>query len=188
MLHAKNVQIPPVDLVAPPFTQFMAPNFNWQSVQRIVLLFPANQSNYPKANRELQANLAAEIQRAGRFEVVTAPYDDPGARAQDVFADGMFNELEVLRIAREYQADAVMFANVTQYFAYSPPRIGLSLLIVSPTEGVAIGSVSGLWDSREVNTTKQAQAYFKQNLNWSRSLFAARTSHRIARRFPAVCL
>ena len=156
-----------------PFQQFVATNFDWPSVRRIVLMPLANQTAYPHVIDEMRDNLAAEIQRAGRFEIVVATYDDPGARSHDVFANGQFNELDVLRVAREYSADAVLFANVTQYHPYSPPRIGISLLLVSPAEGVAIASLSGLWDAREANTAAHAQTYFKQTQNWSRSLLGS---------------
>ena len=92
-------------------------------------------------------------------------------RAQDIFASGQFNELEILRVAREYQADAVLFANVTQYHPYTPPRIGLSLILLSPTEGIAIASASGVWDAREKSTSMLAHSYFKQTQEYPRSLF-----------------
>ena len=68
-----------------PYQQFVAQNFDWSSVQRVVLMPLANQTAYPKATEELQANLAAELQRTGRFDIVVATRDDPGARAQDIF-------------------------------------------------------------------------------------------------------
>jgi hypothetical protein len=156
-----------------PYQQFVAQNFDWSSVQRIVVMPLANQTAFPKVTDELQANLAAELQRAGRFDIVVATRDDPGARAQDIFRGGQFDELELLRVAREYQAQAVLFANVTQYHPYAPPRVGMSLLLVSPAEGVAIASAEGLWDARETTTALQAQAFYKQSLNWPQSLMGA---------------
>jgi len=156
-----------------PYQQFVAQNFDWSSVQRVVLMPLANQTAYPKVTEELQANLAAELQRAGRFDIVVATRDDPGARAQDIFRGGQFDELELLRVAREYQAQAVLFANVTQYHPYAPPRVGMSLLLVSPAEGVAIASADGLWDARETTTAIQAQTFYKRSLNWPQSLMGA---------------
>ena len=117
-VHPK-AKCPTVNHVVAPFEQFVAKNFDWSSVQRVVLMPLANQTAYPRVGYELQTNLAAELQRAGRFEVVTATREDLGARAQDVFSSGQFNEIELLRIAREYQADAVLFANVTNYHPYA---------------------------------------------------------------------
>ncbi len=169
----KKVSAPVVNHVVAPFQQFTAKNFDWSSIQRIVLMPFANQTTYPRIGDELLTNLATELQRSGRFDVVVATSDDPGARAQDVFTTGQFNEMEILRVARAYQADAVMFANVTQYHPYVPPRIGLSVLLVSPAEGIAIAATTGLWDARETNTSIQAQANFKQTQNWPRSLLGS---------------
>ena len=171
---AAVVTAPPTAASAPaPYQQFVARNFDWTSVQRVVLMPLANQTAYPKATEELQANLAAELQRTGRFDIVVATRDDPRARAQDVFRGGQFDELELLRVAREYQAQAVLFGNLTQYHPYAPPRVGLSLLMVSPAEGVAIAAADGLWDAREAITAAQAQTFYKQTLEWPKSLMGA---------------
>lgn len=166
----QKCKVPVVNQVVAPYEQFVARNFDWSTVQRIVIMPLANQTPFPRVGDEMQSNLAAELQRAGRFEIVREANEDLGARAADVFASGRFNEIEVLRIAREHQADAVLFANVTQYHPYARPRVGLSMLLVSPAEGIAIASLSGLWDAREATTSIQAQAYFRQSQNWPRSL------------------
>jgi len=51
----------------------MAPNFDWSSIQRVVLMPLGNRSAYPHVAEELQSNLAAELQRAGRFEIAGPP-------------------------------------------------------------------------------------------------------------------
>ena len=153
-----------------PFQQYVATNFDWSSVRRVVLMPLANQTAYTRVHEEMQANLAAELQRAGRFEIVVATREDAAVRALDVFVSGQFNEIDLLRIAREYQADAVIFANVTQYHPYTPPRVGLSLLLVSPAEGVVVASLTGLWDMREKNIAEQAELEFAQHQEFSRSL------------------
>lgn len=153
-----------------PFQQYVATNFDWPSVQRVVLMPMANQTAFTRIHEEMHASLAAELQRAGRFEIVAATREDEILRAQDVFLSGRFNEIELLRIAREYQADAVIFGNVTQYHPYSPPSVGLSLLMISPGEGVVVASLTGLWDMREKNTAEQAELEFAQHQEYSRSL------------------
>jgi hypothetical protein len=133
----------------------------------------ANQTAYPTVTDEMQRNLAAELQRAGRFDIAVATRDDPGARALDIFARGRFDEIELLRVAREYDAQAVLFGQVTQYHPYNPPRVGLSLLMIYPAEGIVIASSDGLWDAREIGTAEQAKQHFKQSLNWPQSVVGA---------------
>ena len=155
--------------VTAPFQQYLDPRVDWSSVQRVVLMPMANQTAYPKIADEMQSNLAAELQRAGRFDIVVATREDPGAKARDVFANGRFDEVELLRIAREHQAQAVLFGQVTQYHPYNPPRVGLSLLMIHPAEGIAIASAEGLWDARETETATQAKQLYAQTLSWPQS-------------------
>jgi hypothetical protein len=170
--HRAPVPVETVKNIPSPYQQFIAKNFDWSTIHRVVMMPVANQSAFPNVNEEIQKNLAIELQRVGRFEIVVAKINDPGARAVDVFASGQFNEIESVRVAREYQADAILFVNVTHYHPYNPPRVGLSLLLISPAEGIPIASLSGLWDAREAPTLQLAQAYVKQSQNWSRSLLS----------------
>ena len=163
----------PVIQVTPPFQQYLATNIQWPSIRRIVLLPLANETEFAMVSDQIRSNLVTEIQRAGRFEIVSADHEDALVRARDVFSSGQFDELEVLRVAREYQADAVLFANVTQYSPYSLPKLGMSLLMVNPAEGVAIASIRGVWDMREVNTATHAQTYLKKTQSWPRSLMGS---------------
>ena len=156
--------------VTAPFQQYLDPRVDWSSVQRVVLMPMANHTAYPKIADEMQSNLAAELQRAGRFDIVVATQEDPGAKARDVFANGRFDEVELLRIARAHQAQAVLFGQVTQYHPYNPPRVGLSLLMIHPAEGIAIASAEGLWDARETETAAQAKQIYAQSLSWPQSV------------------
>ncbi len=174
VIHSGCVRHRPVQTVMPtepaPYQQFVAPNFDWTTVKRVVLMPMANQTAFAQASAEIQQNLAAELQRAGRFDVVMETQEDSAARSRDVFTRGSFDELELLRIARQHDAQAILFGQVTQYHPYPPPRVGLSLIMISPGEGVAIASADGLWDAREAETAHQAQAYLHQKLNWRQSL------------------
>src|SRR5947207_3196953 len=84
----RQCQPPMVNHAIAPYEQFVAKNFDWSSIRRVVLLPLSNQTSFPHVGYELQSNLAAELQRAGRFEIVAARREDAGARAQDVFASG----------------------------------------------------------------------------------------------------
>ncbi len=156
-----------------PFQQYLDPRVDWSSIQRVVLMPIANQTAYPKVADEIQSNLAAELQRAGRFDIVVATREDPGAKARDIFGSGSFDEIELLRIAREYQAQAVLFGQVTQYHPYNPPRVGLSLLMVHPAEGIVIATSDGLWDARETETAAQAKQHYGQSLSWPQNMLGA---------------
>jgi hypothetical protein len=156
-----------------PFQQYLDPRVDWSSIQRVVLMPIANQTAYPKIAEEMQTNLAAELQRVGRFDIVVASREDPGAKAHDIFSRGQFDEIELLRVAREYQAQAVLFGQITNYHPYNPPRIGLSLLMIHPAEGIVIATSEGLWDAREAGTAAQAKQLYGQTLSWPQSMLGA---------------
>jgi nucleotide-binding universal stress UspA family protein len=156
-----------------PFQQYIDPRADWSAIQRVVLLPLSNHTAYPRIAEELQSSLAAELQRAGRFDMVVATREDPGARSRDIFSSGQFDEIELLRIAREYQAQAVLVGHVTQYHPYHLPRIGLSLLMIYPAEGIAIASSEGMWDAREAETAAQAKQQYGSSLHWPHSVIGA---------------
>lgn len=156
-----------------PFQQYLDPRTDWSAIQRVVLMPLANQTAYPKVSEEMQTNLAAELQRAGRFDIVVATKEEASAKARDIFAKGQFDEVELLRIARDYQAQAVLFGQVTQYHPYNPPRVGLSLLMIHPAEGIAIATSDGLWDAREIATANQAKQLYGKSLSWPQSMIGA---------------
>lgn len=169
---APRSKAPEITQVTAPFDRYVSPAYNWNSVQRVLVIPFGNQTPFPRVGDEMRVNLAAELQRYGRYDVVVADWEDPIVHAADVFASGTFNELEMLRLARQHQADAILLGNVTQYHPYTTPRLGVSLLLISPLEGIVIGSASGLWDAREANTAVQMREYFKTTQNFPRSLMS----------------
>jgi hypothetical protein len=73
-------------------------------------------------------------------------------------------------LAAEYQVDAVLFGTITHYHPYAPPRIGLSLRLISPADAAVIASIDGLWDAREKLVAEQARAFHAHIHHGERSL------------------
>lgn len=161
---------PPPLPSAPVCHQFHAPGFDWTTVRRILLVPLANDSSYPRATLEFQETLAARLQCAGRFEVVLASPDTQIACRDAVRTNGRFDEAELIELAEDYHADAIAFGTITQYQPYAPPRVGLSLRLVSPRDAAVISSVDGLWDARDKSVTEQARCYTALTLNDDQSL------------------
>lgn len=160
---------------APPPTvchQYQMRGFDWSGIRRILLVPLGNESIYPHATFEIQEALAARLQCAGRFEVVLARPDTPACR-DAVRASGRFDEAELIALADQHNADAIVFGTITQYQPYAPPRVGLSLRLISPGDGVLIASVDGLWDARDQAVAEQARCYTGLTLDEGQSLLAA---------------
>jgi hypothetical protein len=118
-----------------------------------------NESPYPQAIPEIQEALIEQMQCAGRFEVVPAsPYGHVSCH-DTVRVNGRFDEAELLALADQYHADAILFGTITQYHPYSPPRVGLSLRLIIPADGALAASMDGIWDARDKSVADEARCY-----------------------------
>lgn len=157
--------LPKNQLPAPPpvtFSRYHLPEWSWQAVERVVVLSPRNESDYTRAGQQFQDALASELQRLGRFEVVTAPFDDLARLSSDSHLGGRFDERTLLEIARQTRADVLVVPTVTQYSPYPRPRMGVVVQAVAPAAGKVVGSVDGLWDSTDGRIAEQVRAYYRQ--------------------------
>lgn len=150
--------------------RYQAPGLDWALIRRILLVPLENDSPYPQGTNDLREALAARLQLSGRFEIVLTGPDTRIACRDAVRLNGRFDEGELIELAEAYNADAILFGSITQYQPYTPPRVGLSLRLISPTSGSLISSVDGLWDAREGSVADQARAYTAYVLNDGRSL------------------
>ncbi len=187
-LFVTGCQNTPTIPAPPPFTQYTNNEFDWNRVQRVLVMPLANRSQYPRVAESLQQALVTELQRTGRFETVAAPFDVQGPKAADVFATGRFDEVEVLNLSRRFQAQAIVFGRITQFHPYEPPRLGMSLMMVSPAEASVIASIDGMWDARDIPTRERGESYFDRTQTWPHSMFEkdlVRSSPRVFQRFVA---
>jgi len=79
-----------------------------------------------------------------------------------VVLQGTFPEHLLVHLANQYQADAVLFVNVNEYHPYAPPKLGVSVHLVSTHEAIVIASVDGIWDARDEALASEAQGYYHQ--------------------------
>lgn len=146
----------------PTYSQYHLNGWSWQGVSRVLVLPVLNDSPQPRAADEVRNALTSELQRLGRFEVVTTPADDRAALAADVHRNGRFDEAAMLEIARCYHADVIVHAAITQYSPYPRPRIGLMIQAVAPHEAKVVSSVDGLWDSTDNAIAERVRTYYRQ--------------------------
>lgn len=156
-LLSRNPPPPPVT-----YSTYRDEAWAWESVARVVVLTPRNESAYTRADSEFQAALTSELQRLGRFEVVAAPLDEHANLSTVAHKGGAFDERTLLGIARTTRADVVVIPTITQYSPYPRPRMGVVLQAVAPAEGKVIGSVDGLWDTTDGGIAEQVRAYYRQ--------------------------
>lgn len=165
----KSKEIAPGPPVA---TNYATPDYDFDAIQRVVLMPVFNRSNAPGVAQQMQTALAAELQRSGRFEVLMARGDTEDPELGSVFTNGTFDEEAIDKIRRRYNVTGVIIAEVTQYHAYNPPRIGLNVLMIDPAESVVVASVDGVWDLREAQTLAKVRAHVRDHLDFPQSLFS----------------
>jgi hypothetical protein len=145
-----------------PVAEYHAPGFNPAAHLRVLLLPLGNETGFPYAADQIRTALAAEVQSLAYFEVVMAPPHSDIDMSQLVHTHGRFHEAALVDLARAFNVDAILLATVTQYSPYSPPRIGLSLQLISPGAAVLLASIDGLWDGRQRAVADQACAYYRE--------------------------
>ena len=146
------------------FSQYHLDGWEWDRVGRVVVLPFRNESNVTQAGVQARDAFVAELQRAGRFEVIPMPQDDRAFLAAEVRCSGRFDEALVLDIARDTNADVVVYGVVSNYSPYPRPRLGLVLQAVSPQQAKVAASVDGLWDSTDLAIADRCYTYYRQGI------------------------
>lgn len=146
----------------PTFGQYHLPDFRWANVDRVLVLPFLNESEHTRAGEEVRAALAAQLQRLGRFEVVSAAADERDVFAAQVHRGGRFDELAMIALAKRTSADVVVHGIVTHYSPYPRPRLGLILQAVGPAEAKVVASVDGMWDTTDAILAERCRTYYRQ--------------------------
>ncbi len=158
-LLTKNQMPPPPPIT---YSRFHQPGWDWAAVGRVVVLSPRNESVYTRAGKEFHGELAAALQRLGRFEVVTAPFDDHARLSSVTHQSGRFDETVLLALATETRADVILLPTVSQYSPYPRPKLGVVVQAVAPAAGKVVASVDGVWDASDGGIAEQVRTYYRQ--------------------------
>lgn len=144
------------------FSQYHLERWDWNRVDRVLVLPFLNESPYTRAGQEVEAALTSQLQQFGRFEVVAGPPDDQAKLARIVHRGGRFDEAVMLDIGQTTRADVVVHGTVTHYSPYPRPRLGLILQAIGPREAKVVSSVDGLWDSTDLAIAERVRRHYRQ--------------------------
>jgi hypothetical protein len=146
----------------PTFSQYHLDGWAWQGVDRVLVLPFLNESPHTRAGDEMRAAFTSQLQREGRWEVISAPADDRAVLAAQIHRNGRFDEAAMLALSQQTGADVIVHGIVTHYSPYPRPRMGLILQAVSPQEAKVVGSVDGLWDTTDAAVAERCRIYYRQ--------------------------
>lgn len=147
----------------PTFSQYHQEGWDWQRVDRVLVLPFLNESPHTRAGEEVRAAFASQMQREGRWEVISAAPDDRAVLAAQIHRSGRFDEAAMLLLAQQTGADVVVHGIVTHYSPYPRPRLGLILQAVGPQEAKVVASVDGLWDTTDTAVAERCRIYYRQS-------------------------
>lgn len=148
---------PPV----PTIGQYHHPEFDWSRVGRVLVLPVHNNSAYTRTGAEVRHALSGELQKLAAFEIVTPPPDHPACHSEVIHVNGRFDEGVMIALAREFNADIILHASVTQYSPYPRPRLGLVVQAVSPIDAKVVASVDGLWDTSDADVACRVREFYR---------------------------
>jgi len=146
----------------PTYSQYHLDGWDWNRVDRVLVLPLLNESSHTQAGREVQAALTSQLQQLGRFEVVAGPPDDQALLGRLAHRGGRFDEAVMLEIGRATRADVIVQGTITQYSPYPRPRLGLVLQAIGPREAKIVASADGLWDTTDLAIAERVRTYYRQ--------------------------
>ncbi|MBN9118997.1 MAG: hypothetical protein J0I06_07525 [Planctomycetes bacterium] len=149
----------------PTFSQYHLDGWQWSQVNRVLVLPFLNESPYTRAGDEVRAAFTSQLQREGRWEVISAAPDDRAVLAAQIHRNGRFDEAAMLVLAQLTGADVVVHGIVTHYSPYPRPRLGLILQAIGPQEAKVVASVDGLWDTTDAAVAERSYIYYRQSVH-----------------------
>ena len=157
---------------------------------RRVLLLPFFLEGKSTADPDLvTAIFCRELQKTGRFEVMTLPEDSRGEWTLNYpRRTGRFKVATFLDFSRRFGADAVLFGTVTRFRPYKPPVLGLSVKMISAHNGRSVWESEVLYDMRDQEDMADLRNYLALHKDEEESYHGPEMTLISPRRFTAyVC-
>ena len=143
-----------------PANAFVSVHYAKLKPRRVVIVTPHNRTSlFPEQTRFAEA-FAAALRRKGVVEAVIAA---PTTCSINAIQSGRFDEEQLVQVAAQYNADAVLYCEVTDFCAYAPLSASVSLSLVDARESVVLLSTDGSWDLRSPDDAYQFRSLLIQS-------------------------
>ena len=125
--------------------------------RRVVIVTARNRKDRLREQDEYAKTLANHLRNINCFDVVVA--------REGICCDhlptrtGQFDEHELVRLSRRFNADTVLYCEVQQISAYEPMRLQSNVLLVSAAEAVALVSATSTFDLNHPVTRSRYARY-----------------------------
>jgi len=136
------------------------------SIRRVVLL-PVHGGEFalPEDSESLDPVMATALERQMRFEVVTLPREDCMhlCGQPDISSAASLPHDFLRQIGDKYDAQAVLFVDVTAYEAYRPLTLGLRAKLASVADQRLIWSFDEIYSTSDPAVVAAVRTYYQHN-------------------------
>ena len=111
---------------------------------------------------EVTEAFAVELRKIGSFEVIV-PSENKTTRTSEheIWDKGSINLNTLLTLRKKYDADAIIFGNITHYRPFEPMLLGVKVGMISTDTGTVVWSADGVFDSNENEVAELVKYYFE---------------------------
>lgn len=137
--------------------------------RRIVIVTTNNRQDRLREQDMFAKALSAKLRKCGlQFETVISP--DKVCRDKLPTRRGRFDEVELVALSHNYNADAVLYCELEIISAYNPMQMETSLLLVNVGEAIAIVSANHEFDLNRPDTYEAYSNFALQSPDHSQNL------------------
>ena len=135
-----------------PDNYFVSEYYTTLRPRRVVIVAPPSRFSNFRDQEKFAEAFALELRNHGVAEAVVAR--EPLDCNIHAIRRGQFDEREVIRLSQWYNADAVVFCDVTNLSAYPPMSAAVSAVMVDAWESVILFAADGKWDLSDGKTNR----------------------------------
>ena len=143
-----------------PSNAFVSQLYSRLRPHRVVIVTPSNRMHEFHEQDEFALALVAGLRKHGVFEAVAGAEVPCNLNA---IQSGNFDEQQLVNLANQYNVDAVIYCDVSQFSAYDPLQASVALSIVDARESVVLFCSDGVWNTREPETRSGFEMFLYQN-------------------------
>ena len=136
--------------------------FKKLQVRRVLLLpFEYNVDREAVIDEVTEA-FSVELRKIGSFEVIVPTGNKATIIPEhDIWSKGSVNVNTLVALRKKYDADAIIFGNITHYRPYEPLLLGVKVGMISTDTGSVVWSADGVFDSNENEVAELVKQYFE---------------------------
>ncbi|MBI2470985.1 MAG: hypothetical protein HYV59_07035 [Planctomycetes bacterium] len=111
---------------------------------------------------EVTEAFSVELRKIGSFEVVVPTGNKTTLLSEhEIWIKGSVNINTLVTLKKKYDADAIIFGNITNYRPYEPMLLGVKVGMISTDTGSVVWSADGVFDSNENEVAELVKQYFE---------------------------